>query len=146
MQQPTLQDSQKVLLVNKIIHSDCKNTNILKSKLYLASVVMKTFDKLDVHAQVELIEPSNKDSNGILDFVLHAVSLIPMKELKTQIWSKKSLHDQLLICFGVMLHGLHGYSMNCVIKNLLNHLLNKTTHDLELFILDLFQILAELGN
>ena len=127
MQQPTLQDSQKILLVNKIIHGECDKTNVLKSKLYLSSVVMKTFDKLDVHAQAELIKPKNKESRGVLDFILHAVSLIPMKELKTRIWSKKSLHDQLLICFGVMLHGLHGYSMNCVIKNLLYHLLNKVS-------------------
>ncbi len=146
MQQPALQDSQKVLLVNKIIQGESKNTNVLKSKLYLSCIVLKTFDKLDVHAQVELIKPKNKQVIGILDFIVQGVSLIPTNELNTQIWTKNSLNDQLLISFGIMLHGLYAYSMNSMIQSLLGNLVGKTTLKLQVFILEMFQILSEIGK
>jgi hypothetical protein len=146
MQQPALQDSQKVLLVNKIIQGTSKNTNVLKSKLYLSCIVLKTFDKLDVHAQVELIKPKNKQVIGILDFIVQGVSLIPTNELNTQIWTKNSLNDQLLISFGIMLHGLYAYSMNSMIQSLLGNLVGKTTLKLQVFILEMFQILSEIGK
>lgn len=143
MQQPALLDVQKVLLVNKIIQGAHENLNQLKSRLYLASFVLKTFDKFDIHAQMELIKPKAVSSIGIIDFILMGVSKVPLQDLKTPMWSKNSLYEQLLVCFGVMIHGLHGFSLKALLINLIQNLIVETSDDLEIFILDLFQILFQ---
>ena len=145
MQQPALQDSQKVLLVNKILQGGCANANILKSKLYLASFVMKTFERLDVHTQVELIKPKNIQLMGILDFILKGISDLSSEELKKPVWSKNSLYDQMLVSFGIMVHGLHGASLQFLINNLIQNLFARTDKHVEIFILDMLQVLFEIG-
>lgn len=146
MQQPALFDKQKVLLVNKIIQGGYSNLNVLKSKLYLASFALKSFEKLDVNAQVELIKPQNMELIGILDFIIKGVSEISLMELEKPIWSKNSLRDHILISFGVMLHGLHAFSLKSLIINLIQNLIGKTLQDVEVFVLDMFQILFEIGT
>ena len=143
MQQNSLKDTQKVSLINSILNGDFLNSHEVKSRLYIVCCIMKSFDRLDLDSQLEIINPVK---GGILDYVFQRISSFSLEELKEPLLSKSSLYDQLLTNFGVMLHGLYSPGIKAVTKRLLQNLLLNKSNNAELFILDLFELMFNLGR